>query len=281
MFRLIQLLLAVALPAALLPTLARAQAFTVDTSSASPLTGLWWNANESGWGSTLTQQSTQLFTTLFVYDSAGNPTWFTVSCTIAGASCTGDVARVRGGAAHTAPWAGSSIAATRAGSMTLTFTSNDTGSMSYTIDGVSASKQITRQIFGPPPPAASSLAGTWYGAIIESRSNCTQSQNNGNRATYGQYDIGMGVGSSGAISIILSGVTGLQCTYSGTFSTNGARISAGGNLSCNDGKRGTWQTSSQANSVSVQPRNMSLELNTQLDTSETCAIFTVLGGSRL
>lgn len=277
MFRFAQLLLAVALSAGLLPSMARAQSFNVDTSSASPLTGLWWNANESGWGATLTQQSAQLFTTLFVYDSAGNPIWYTVSCTLSGTGCTGDVARVRGGAAHTAPWAGSSIVATRAGSMTLTFTSNDSGSMSYTIDGISASKQITRQIFGPPPPAAASLAGTWYGAIIEARSNCTQAQNNGNRATYGQYDIGMGVGGSGAIFITLSGVTGLQCTYSGSFSSNGARLSAGGTLSCNDGKRGTWQTSS----VGVQPRNMSLELNVQLDTSETCSIFTVLGGSRL
>lgn len=262
---------------ALTASAARAQTYTVDTSQASPLTGLWWNANESGWGATLTQQSAQLFTTLFVYDSAGNPTWYTVSCTLAGAGCTGDLLRVRGGAAHTAPWSGSNLAASRAGSMTLTFSSNDAGTMVYSIDGVGASKQITRQIFGPPPPAASSLAGTWYGAIIESRSNCTQTQNNGNRATYGQYDIGMGVGASGSISIILSGVTGLQCTYSGTFSTNGARISAGGTLSCNDGKRGSWQTSS----VSVQPRAMSLELNAQLDTSETCSIFTVLGGSRL
>ena len=58
----------------------QAQAFTIDTSSASPLTGLWWNANESGWGATITQQSSILYVTIFVYDTASNPVWYTVSC---------------------------------------------------------------------------------------------------------------------------------------------------------------------------------------------------------
>ena len=76
---------------------APAQTFTVDTSAASPLTGLWWNANESGWGATITQQSNMLFITMFVYDSAGNPVWYTVSCAIAGTSCNGDMLKFRGG----------------------------------------------------------------------------------------------------------------------------------------------------------------------------------------
>ncbi len=256
---------------------ARSETYTVDTSHASPLTGLWWNAGESGWGATLTQQSSQLFVTLFVYDSAGAPTWYTTSCTISGNGCSGDLLRVRGGAAATTSWAGSSIVASRAGSMALTFTSNDSGSMSYSIDGVSAGKMITRQVFGPPAPAMPGLAGTWYGAIIESRSNCAQAPNNGNRATYGQYSIGTGAGSSGSISIALSAVTGLQCSYEGSFTTDGARLSAGGNLSCNDGKRGRWQSRSMA----VSSRSLSLELDVTLDTTETCSVFTVIGGSRL
>ncbi len=262
---------------ALLPQSTNAQTFTVDTSQASPLTGLWWNASESGWGATLTQQSSLLFVTLFVYDPAGNATWYTVSCTIAGTGCSGDLLRVRGGASPTAPWTSGTIVPSRAGTMTLSFTSNDAGSMAYTLDGVAANKQITRQIFGPPAPPVPSLADTWYGSIIEARTNCSQPQNNGNRATYGQYAIGMGAGTSGGLSIILSGVTGLQCTYNGIFTTNGARLSASGTLSCNDGKRGSWQSSS----ITVQPRSMSIELNALLDTTETCSVFTVMGGSRL
>ena len=253
-----------------------AQTFTIDTSAASPLTGLWWNANESGWGATITQQSYMMFVTMFVYDSLGNPVWYTVSCTIAGASCSGDMLKVNGGTTPVSSWNGSGVNVSKVGTMTLVFTGNDAGSMSYTLNGSAGNRQITRQIFGPPTAEAPSLAGQWQGAIIETRSNCTQVQNNGGRATYGQYDIGMGVGASGALYIALAGVTGLQCNYSGNFTTNGARLAANGTLSCNDGKRGTWQSTN----VLVTGKAMSLELAVKLDTTETCTIAAVLGGSR-
>jgi hypothetical protein len=258
------------------PSLAQAQTFTVDTSATSPLTGLWWNANESGWGATITQQSDRLFVAMYVYDAAGNPVWYSVSCGIAGAGCTGDMLRVKGGSTPTATWNGSGLNVTKAGTMTLQFTSNDAASMSYTLDGQGATKQITRTIFGPPPPVIPGLAGTWFGSIIETRSNCTQAQNNGGRATYGQYDIGLGAGSSGTINVSLAGVTGLQCTYSGNFTTNGARLFAGGTLSCNDGKRGTWQSSR----IDITAKSMTLELAVLLNTTETCTVATILGGLR-
>jgi hypothetical protein len=255
---------------------AQAQAFTIDTSFASPLTGLWWNAGESGWGATITQQSHIMFVTMFVYDAAGNPVWYTVTCTIDGANCVGDMLRVRGGTVPTTTWDGSGINVSRVGSMTLNFTSNDAGSMSYMLDGISSTRQIARQVFGPPAPNVPGLAGQWQGAIIETRSNCSQAQNNGARATYGQYDIGMGVGAAGAISITLSGVTGLQCSYSGNFTINGARLLANGILTCSDGKRGSWRSTD----ILVTAKAMSLQLAVQLDTTETCTIVSILGGSR-
>ena len=256
---------------------AEAETFTIDTSATSPVTGLWWNANESGWGATITQQSTIMFVTMFVYDASGSPVWYTVSCTIAGAGCGGDMLRIRGGTPPASAWNGSGITATKVGAMTLNFTSNDSASMSYSLDGNVITRQISRQIFGPAPPVQPGLAGQWQGAIIEARSNCSQTQNNGNRATYGQYDIGLGVGGSGALVISLAGVTGLQCSYNGSFSTNGARLQASGSMSCNDGKRGTWQSTSML----VTARAMSLEIALQLDITETCAIAAILGGSRL
>jgi hypothetical protein len=185
--------------------------------------------------------------------------------------------KVTGGSSPTSTWNGSGITVSKVGTMTVNFTGNDAGSMSYTLDGNSATRQITRQFFGPPIADVPGLAGQWQGAIIEMRSNCSQLQNNGNRATYGQYDIGMGVGAAGALYISLAGVTGLQCTYSGNFTTNGARVLANGNLSCNDGKRGTWQSTSML----VTARAMSLEFAVQLDTTETCTIVAILGGSRM
>ena len=254
----------------------QAQTFTIDTSASSPLTGLWWNASESGWGATITQQSTMLFVTMFVYDSTGNPVWYTVSCAIAGASCSGDMLRFRGGVAPTTTWTGAGLAFSKVGTMALGFTGNDAGSMSYTLDGLGSTRQITRQIFGPPAPVVPGLAGSWQGAIIETRSNCTQAQNNGGRATYGQYDINTNGGQTGAIAITLSGVTGLQCNYTGNYFTNGARLMANGTQSCSDGRRGAWQSTNML----VTAKSMSLEFAVQLDTTETCTIAAILGGSR-
>lgn len=254
----------------------QAQTFTIDTSASSPLTGLWWNASESGWGATITQQSTMLFVTMFVYDSTGNPVWYTVSCAIAGASCSGDMLRFRGGVAPTTTWTGAGLAFSKVGTMALGFTGNDAGSMSYTLNGLASTRQITRQIFGPPTPVVPGLAGSWQGAIIETRSNCTQAQNNGGRATYGQYDINTNGGQTGAIAITLSGVTGLQCNYTGNYFTNGARLMANGTQSCSDGRRGTWQSTNML----VTAKSMSLEFAVQLDTTETCTIAAILGGSR-
>jgi len=61
-------------------------AYTVDTTaSPSSLTGLWWNQNESGWGVSLTQQYDVFFVAMYVYDSAGNPTWYVASnCAVSG-----------------------------------------------------------------------------------------------------------------------------------------------------------------------------------------------------
>jgi hypothetical protein len=260
----------------LIAPLTEAQVFTIDTSATSPITGLWWNANESGWGTTITQQSGIMFVTMFAYDALGNPLWYTVSCTIAGAGCSGDMLRFRGGTMPTSTWNGSGLNYTKVGTLALNFTSNDSAAMSYTIDGVSATRQITRNIFGPTPPPAPSLAGQWQGAIIEVRSNCAQTQNNGGHATYGQFDINTASGSRGPITVSLAGVTGLQCTYSGDFLINGARLSASGAMSCNDGRRGTWQSKNTL----VTTKAMSLELAVQLDTTETCTIATTIGGSR-
>src|SRR6185312_8161912 len=37
-----------------------------------PLSGLWWNASESGWGISFTQRLSNIFATLYTYDALGN-----------------------------------------------------------------------------------------------------------------------------------------------------------------------------------------------------------------
>lgn len=128
--------------------------------------------------------------------------------------------------------------------------------------------------------AQASLNGTWNGAVLEARSNCSTAGNNGNHGIYAQYDIGIG---NGAILITqiefmgLSGATPLQCNYLGTYSEAGADRQASGTLTCSDGRRATWQV----RNFLVTENEMSLKLSEQLNSSETCTIDAVLGGSRL
>ena len=110
--------------------------------------GLWWNANESGWGMSLTQHGDLIFVAIYTYDVAGLPVWYVISnCPVTALGCTGDVYRVKGGTPPTVAWAGAGRVLTKVGTGTLTFGSATAGKLDVTIDGVSGSKAITTQVF--------------------------------------------------------------------------------------------------------------------------------------
>ena len=140
---------------ALLLTPSAAFPYTIDTAtSPSPITGLWWNQNESGWGANFTEQYDVIFVTLYTYDATGNPIWYVASnCAVTGGGCQGDLYKVTGGSMPTVTWNGSNKVVTAVGTMNLAFTDNDTGTMNYMINGVSGSKAITRQVWRSAPPA--------------------------------------------------------------------------------------------------------------------------------
>ncbi|CAN5265177.1 hypothetical protein BH11PSE11_BH11PSE11_38780 [soil metagenome] len=142
-----------------------AATFTVDTSTA-PLTGLWWNQNESGWGISLTQQGPIVFVAWYTYDQSGNPKWYVMSsCTLSGNACTGSIYAVTGGTAPALPWNGSSRIVGTVGTGTFTFTDNNTGTFNYSINGISGQKVVTRQMFASGAVApATNYSGLWWNA---------------------------------------------------------------------------------------------------------------------
>ena len=118
-----------------------------------------------------------------------------------------------------------------------------------------------------------SLGGRWNGANLERRSGCTQPQNEGTRGTYAQYDITI---SSESVNVQQTGITGLTCAYTGTLATPAALKTASGSYSCSDGKRGTWRVVDYLS----RPTEMQLRMEVKLNTTETCSIDAILGGSR-
>jgi cyclophilin family peptidyl-prolyl cis-trans isomerase len=118
--------------------------------------GLWWNANESGWGMSLTQHGNLLFAAIYTFDDAGLPTWYVIpNCPVTANTCTGDIFKVTGATPPTVAWNGASKAVTKVGVGSLTFSSLGTGTFSFTISGVTGSKAITPQPLasGTTPPA--------------------------------------------------------------------------------------------------------------------------------
>jgi hypothetical protein len=113
---------------------------------------LWWNPAESGWGLNIAHQGNILFITWFTYDTNGLATWF-VGPDLEKTGSTaysGTLYRTSGPPMTASPWNPALVTRTPVGSATLTFSDGDNGTFAYTVNGNSAVKTITRQVFATP-----------------------------------------------------------------------------------------------------------------------------------
>src|SRR5262249_39230304 len=108
--------------------------------SPGPLSGLWWNHNESGWGISVTQRRDTVFAAWYTYDGAGNPKWYFASnCVIPGGdngtsgTCRGTVYETNGPALLGTDFDPSLVNASAAGSLQIEFKDASTASMSYSL----------------------------------------------------------------------------------------------------------------------------------------------------
>ncbi|MBL0141423.1 MAG: hypothetical protein IPP91_05010 [Betaproteobacteria bacterium] len=125
--------------------------FTAPSPSTANYTSLWWNPTESGWGVNLNHQGNTIFATLFTYDATGAPLWLVMSAgnLQSGSTFTGDLYRTTGPAFNAAPFTpltGANL--TTVGTMSLSFIGVDSGTLTYTVNGVTVTKFIQRQVYG-------------------------------------------------------------------------------------------------------------------------------------
>jgi hypothetical protein len=118
---------------------------------------LWWGApagSESGWGLNITHQGEILFATWFTYDLDGSGMWLVApeARRTTGNTYAGPLYRTTGPAFSTTPFDPARIASSQVGSITLSFSGASAGTFAYTVNGVSQSKSITRQVFGTTVP---------------------------------------------------------------------------------------------------------------------------------
>jgi uncharacterized delta-60 repeat protein len=114
---------------------------------------LWWVAGgaESGWGISLAHQGDVIFATWFTYDFDGTPLWLSMTAFNARPGVySGDLIRTRGPAFSATPFDPALVTRTVAGSATFTFSNGNAGTFAYTVNGVTQTKPITRELFAPP-----------------------------------------------------------------------------------------------------------------------------------
>ena len=108
---------------------------------------LWWNPAESGWGLNVIQHASRnIFAVWYSYDGNALPSWFTMpgGTWTSPNTFTGAVYSTTGPAASKA-FDPSRVRATEVGTGTLTFSDANHGTWSYSVNGASGTKAITRQ----------------------------------------------------------------------------------------------------------------------------------------
>lgn len=116
---------------------------------------LWWaGPQENGWGMSIMQHRGVMFGALFIYDASGNPRWLVMP---GGAwnpqrtAYSGSLYSPRGSQDH-ATLPSTFVPGLPVGTILLTPSSRDAITLDYNVGGVSGSKQLTRQPFGPVHP---------------------------------------------------------------------------------------------------------------------------------
>jgi YVTN family beta-propeller protein len=139
------------------------QVVTNGASSPGPLSGIWYNPNESGWGINFTQRGNNIFAAWYTYDSAGNAKWYVgPNCTVSGNSCSGTLYQVTGPIFFGVDFDPSKRNVTAAGSLTVNFSGNDAATFTYNVGGIARSVAIQREPIATGPAPEVNFTDLWF-----------------------------------------------------------------------------------------------------------------------
>jgi hypothetical protein len=191
--------------------------------------GMWFVPSESGWGLNVIEQGDTIFATLFVYDANGKPHWY-VGSQLAQSGSTSDGTAVNTGALYeaTGPYFGASsfdpsgVDRRQVGTMSFHLTSPGNAVLSYAIDGVPVTKNVTAFTF-----AREDSSGTYNGQIAE--------------ASGGHDPAIITVNDGGStLAMKVDGMYGGSCDYSGPLQQLGRSLHASGTVQCALGGSATF-----------------------------------------
>lgn len=216
------------------------------------MTDLWWNANESGWGVTVTHRGDVAFLTLFVYDASGKPKWYTGQTNFTGAASGASI--FAGPMYETSgPWFGTFfdpniVGIKQVGTVTFAATVYS-ATLTYSIDGTVVSKALTRMTL-----RYRDLTGEYAGILRSTASGCTSVIN-------GEFEEtrGISITTSGSTFSMETVAGALVCRYTGNYTQTGRMGRSQGTYICR-ALRGTYdfeeiETSSGSISLKLTESN--------------------------
>jgi hypothetical protein len=206
------------------------------TSWSNDQSDLWWNESENGWGIQFVQRGSTIFATMFVYDAAGNPTWYVAvmegtKVAGGGVTFTGDLLVTHGAYFGTVPYNPASFGYAKVGTMTWQKSSGEPGTLTYSVNGVLVSKSLTRQ-----PIRNDDYTGSYTVGLHFVATGCNNPARNG---PVDGSDTMVVAQSGTAITLTL---VAIGCTYSGTYTQSGQFGNVSGTFSCTSGDAGTFNT---------------------------------------
>jgi len=208
------------------------------TSWSTDQSDLWWNSSENGWGIQFVQRGSTMFATIFVYDAAGNPTWYVA--TMPGTKAngvltfTGDLYSTGGAWFGAVPYNPAAFTVAKVGTMTWQVQPPMPGTLTYSVNGVNVTKVLTRQ-----PISSDDYSGAYFAGFHIIVSGCANAAKNGIVDAGGTLTIAQ---NGSAVSLNLT-AGGNSCTFSGPNSPSGQFGNIAGTYSCSDGDAGTFSAS--------------------------------------
>lgn len=206
---------------------AGASTFSTDISD------FWWNALESGWGINVTLQNDVAFATFYVYDSGGNPVWYSTDLhSVGNLTWSGNLYQEHG------PWFGGAfnpgnVKQDKVGTAQFVLTGVNSATLTYTVNGTPVIKNLTRTTW-----TNENYTGNYAGGYSIRASGCVPSSYNGIIENVGLISVTQN-GSNVSMSVYAT-TLGVSCSFSGTYSQTGKLGSVSGNYSCSTGEIGNF-----------------------------------------
>jgi hypothetical protein len=184
---------------------------------------MWWaGSTESGWGMSIQQHANNVqFNALYVYDNTGRPVWYVMpggTWSNNFTTYTGPIYQPTGAPLNNYN-AASIVVGASPGTVTINFTGQNTATLTYTINGISGTKSISRQSFaaGTAPFVVNDL---WWANTAENGWGINLAQQQGTIfAVWYTYAL-----DGKATWLVMPGGAWNGNTYSGNlFTTTGAQ----------------------------------------------------------